>query len=183
MNTQPIFTLQDLFFDHAEFLYYKLLIASSCCSEKQWTSIRGCLSSNYKFSVDTDTFPALGSDAVVFPAGQPLFSQGAKVLELFVRYDFVNGQDAAINEMLMTTKKIGWNEGFSSNLTQSITHRFAYFVTTTQVTGVISIHNPVINESLRTLIKQFDTLYKYSIKTKTLSEYLNKLKEVSNEQG
>ena len=178
------YNLTDIFFDHANFVCIKLLIASSCVTEKQWTSIRGCLSSNYKFSVDTDTFAGtLGKDVVIRPAGHAIFSNSAKVLELFVRYDFVNGQDAAINEMLMTTKKIGWNEGFSSNLTQSITHRFAYFVTTTQVTGVISIHNPVINESLRTLIKQFDTLYKYSIKTKTLSEYLNKLKEVSNEQG
>ena len=183
MNTQPIFTLQDLFFDHAEFLYYKLLIASSCCSEKQWTSIRGCLSSNYKFSVDTDTFPALGSDAVVFPAGQPLFSQGAKVLELFVRYDFVNGQDAAIREMLMTTKKLGWSENFSSSLSQAITHRFAYGTRSTSIQGVISLRYNPLDLSQRTLLEQYNLLYKYSVKHKTLNEYLTKLKEITNEQG
>ena len=178
------YNLKQILDDHADFVFTKLMIASSCVTEKQWTSIRGCLSSNYKFSVDTETFPGtLGRDVVILPAGQPLFTNSARVLELFVRYDFVNGQDAAICEMLMTTKKLGWAENFSSSVSQSITHRFAYRVSGTKLLGVISIENPTKDETLRTLTKQFETLYKYSIKTKTLNEYLTKLKEITNEQG
>ena len=174
------YNLNQVFEDHAEFVLSKLIIASSCVTDKQWASIRGCLSSNYKFSVDTTTFAgALGNDVVILPAGQPLLKNSSKVLELFVRYDFVNGQDAAIREMLMTTKNLGWSECFSSSLSPDITHRFASIISPTSLTGVINIALPVEP----TLVSQFNLLYKYSVKAKNITEYLLKLKEISNEQG
>lgn len=175
-----MYTLAQLFDDHADFIFTKLMIAQSCVTDKQWTSIRGCLASNYKFSVDTSTFAGtLGRDVVILPAGPALFSNSAKVLELFVRYDFVNGQDAAIREMLLSTKKIGWDEMFTSNLSQTITHRFANRAGITSLMGVIVI-SP-IDRSITETVNKFDRLYKHSVKTKTLNEYLEKLKEITNE--
>ena len=176
-----MYNLKQLFDDHADFIFAKLMIAQSCVTDKQWTSVRGCLSSNYKFSVDTSTFAgALGTDVIILPAARAIISNSAKVLELFVRYDFVNGQDAGIREMLMTTKKIGWSEDFSSNLSQDITHRFSALTSTTHMLGVIDI-NTKSNNDIGNLVEQFDSLYKYSVKHKSLNEYLAKLKEISNE--
>lgn len=179
------YNLNQIFDDHAEFVLTKLIIAGSCVSDKAWASIRGCLASSYKFSVDKSTFAGtLGRDVAVIPAGHPLFrtmpGNSSKAMELFVRYDFMNGQDAAIREMLLTTKKLGWDEHFSSSLDSTIHHRFASSANPNQVTGVISLNLPVDSK----ILYQFKKLYHYCIKTHhTRDEYLQKLKEISNEQG
>lgn len=171
-------TLEQLFQDHKEFLLCKLIIASSNVTDTQWTKIRNCLSSNFKFYVTPNTFPGiLGKDVAVIPAALPVLKNRAKSVELFVRYDFMNGQDAAVRDMLLTTKTVGWYDEFSSSISTKISHRFASPVNSTSITGVITVELPV-NQSL---LSKFKALYKYSVSSKTLSEYLTKLKEISNE--
>lgn len=173
------YNISELLQDNAEFIFYKTLLATQLISDKAWASARSCLASNYKFSVDKDSFAAeLTKDVVVLPAAPAFSKNSAKELELFVRYDFVNGQDAAIREVLMSNK-LGWTDHFSSSLSPNLKHRFASVVKPTILTGVIVIDLPVTPK----LISQWNELHKYSIKSKSMKDYLLKVKEVSNEQG
>ena len=179
LSKEPInISIIDLFNDHIEFLTMRAIMASAAATDLQWSSIKGNLASQYKFQIDESNFVAnLAMDVAVMPITKILKS--AKGLKLFVRYDFMRGQDAAVHELLRTNQ-FGWAELHNSTKYSNVTHRFSYAPGSAgQVTGVILIDADLTN----TFIKQWNELRDYSISNMTdTNEYLTKLKEISNEQ-
>lgn len=171
------FTIEDLIKDHEDFVFTKLMIASATIDDKHWASVIGCLASKYKFAVSTDTFAGmLGTDIAIIPDQKVLFS--AKVFELFVRYNFMNDQDAAIHEMLRS-EQFSKREWFPSNKYPHVYHRFAAPAEKHRSTtkGVIIIDT----ELDKKFITHWNYLKDYSKLNSNINMYLNKLKELSNE--
>jgi hypothetical protein len=171
------FTIEELIEDHKDFVFTKLMIASATIDDKHWTSVIGCLASKYKFAVSTDTFAGmLGTDIVIIPEQKVLFS--AKVFELFVRYNFMNDQDAAIHEMLRS-ERFSKREWFPSNKYSNVYHRFATPAEKhrSPVKGVIMIDKELDSK----FTNQWNFLKTYSKLNTDINMYIQKLKELSNE--
>lgn len=134
--------INDIIFDHENFLWVKLLQATLLlkADSTSWLRIRSALSSKYKFTIDLDTFAeTLGAGVRVLPSRSAIWQKSSSVVELFVRYDFEHEQDAAVREMLIHGLTERNRVEFNPSLTtEYISHRFASLVPP-NILGIIRI--------------------------------------------
>ena len=156
--------INDIVLDHEDFFKIKLLQATLLlkADSTSWARIRGNLSAKYKFTVDLDTFSeTLGAGIRVLPTRPAIYQKNSSVVELFVRYDFEHGQDAAVREMLIYGLTERNRVEFNPSLTiPYIYHRFASLITP-DILGVIKIKgSDFTNEEFKIIINNWDYVYK-----------------------
>ena len=164
MKTHSHFNINDIIYDHEDYLKIKLLQATLLlkADSTSWLRIRSNLASKYKFTLDLDTFSeTLGAGAIVLPSRSALWQKGSSVVELFVRYDFEHEQDAAVREMLIQGLTERNRIEFNPSLTISyVSHRFASLVPP-NLFGIIRIKTTDMSEEeVKTIITTWDYINK-----------------------
>jgi len=161
--------LHELFTDHIQSLVVpRLIMASHLATDSQWTSIRGCLSSKYKFTLDRESIAGiLGPELIPHPILRTPCRPTKGRVDIYVKYVAAHEQTAALMELLNVVKKSthNWSILCSGALAD---HRFT---DSQNVLGVISLIEPVPT----TLLESVSELYLYP--WKTLQEYILFLKD------
>ena len=157
-------SIYKIILDHEEYFRMKLLQATLSLNHNstKWLQIRSNLEPKYKFTVDLDTFvEALGEGCFIFPTQRLLYKKGSSVVDLFVRYDFEHGQDAAVREMLSSLTERNRVEFYPSLTKPYINHRFASYLPPSLL-GIIRLKAEGLSQGeIENLITNWDYIREY----------------------